>query len=34
MKKNAEAEVQTLTDGFVKDIDEKFSVKEKEIMTV
>ena len=34
MKKNTEAEVQTLTDSFVKDIDEKFSVKEKEIMTV
>ncbi|WP_299160123.1 ribosome recycling factor [uncultured Tenacibaculum sp.] len=34
MKKNAEANVQTLTDGFVKDIDEKYSVKEKEIMTV
>ncbi len=34
MKKNSEAEVQTLTDSFVKEIDEKFSVKEKEIMTV
>lgn len=34
MKKIAEADVQTLTDKFVKDIDDKFSVKEKEIMTV
>ncbi|CAL2102798.1 ribosome-recycling factor [Tenacibaculum sp. 190130A14a] len=34
MKKNAEADVQTLTDNFVKEIDEKFTVKEKEIMTV
>lgn len=34
MKKNAEADIQTLTDNFVKDIDEKYSVKEKEIMTV
>jgi len=34
MKKNAEADVQTLTDSFVKQIDEKLSVKEKEIMTV
>ncbi len=34
MKKNAEAEIQTLTDNYVKQIDEKFSVKEKEIMTV
>ena len=34
MKKNAEADVQTLTDNFVKNIDDKLSVKEKEIMTV
>ncbi|OSY86888.1 ribosome-recycling factor [Tenacibaculum holothuriorum] len=34
MKKNAEADVQTLTDKFVKEIDEKYSVKEEEIMTV
>ena len=34
MKKNAEADVQTLTDSYVKKIDEKLAVKEKEIMTV
>ncbi|CAM1342598.1 ribosome recycling factor [Tenacibaculum amylolyticum] len=34
MKKNAETDIQSLTDGFVKQIDEKFSVKEQEIMTV
>jgi len=34
MKKNAEADVQTLTDTYVKDIDDKYTVKEKEIMTV
>lgn len=34
MKKNAEAEVQKLTDDYVKIIDEKYTVKEKEIMTV
>ena len=34
MKKDAEGEVQKLTDDFVKSIDEKYSVKEKEIMTV
>ncbi len=34
MKKISEADVQTLTDTFVKDIDEKLAVKEKEIMTV
>lgn len=34
MKKNAEADVQTLTDNYVKQIDEKLAVKEKEIMTV
>ena len=34
MKKDTEAIVQKLTDSFVKEIDETFSVKEKEIMTV
>ena len=34
MKKNAEADIQTLTDNFVKNIDDKLSIKEKEIMTV
>jgi ribosome recycling factor len=34
MKKIAEEEVQQLTDVFVKNIDDKFSVKEKEIMKV
>lgn len=34
MKKNAETDVQNLTDKFVKEIDDKYSVKEKEIMTV
>jgi ribosome recycling factor len=34
MKKNAEADVQNLTDKFVKMIDEKLTVKETEIMTV
>lgn len=34
MKKMAEEDIQKLTDRFVKDIDEKFSTKEKEIMTV
>ena len=34
MKKIAEDDVQKLTDAFVKNIDDKFSVKEKEIMTV
>ncbi|MGJ8745258.1 ribosome recycling factor [Polaribacter sp.] len=34
MKKIAEDEVQTLTNTFVKDIDAKLAVKEKEIMTV
>ena len=33
-KKNAEAEVQKITDLYIKDIDAKVSVKEKEIMTV
>ncbi|CAA0231730.1 ribosome recycling factor [Tenacibaculum maritimum] len=34
MKKDTEAEIQKLTDSFVKEIDAKLSVKEKEIMTV
>ncbi len=34
MKKGAEESVQDLTNAFVKDIDEKFIIKEKEIMTV
>lgn len=34
MKKNAEADIQTLTDQFIKQVDEKLAVKEKEIMTV
>ena len=34
MKKNAEAEVQTLTDSYVKNTEELLVVKEKEIMTV
>lgn len=34
MKKNTEADIQNLTDNYVKQIDEKFAVKEKEIMTV
>ena len=34
MKKNAEADVQELTNGFVKKTEEILSVKEKEIMTV
>ncbi|CAA0199845.1 ribosome recycling factor [Tenacibaculum maritimum] len=34
MKKDAESEIQKLTDSFVKEIDAKLSVKEKEIMTV
>ncbi|MFL0100546.1 ribosome recycling factor [Tenacibaculum maritimum] len=34
IKKDAEAEIQKLTDSFVKEIDAKLSVKEKEIMTV
>ena len=33
-KKDAEAEVQKLTDAFVKEIENKLSIKEKEIMTV
>ena len=34
VKKDTEALVQKLTDSFVKQIDETFSLKEKEIMTV
>ncbi|MFD0965234.1 ribosome recycling factor [Pseudofulvibacter geojedonensis] len=34
VKKNAETDIQALTDTYVKKIDEKFVVKEKEIMTV
>lgn len=34
MKKNTETDVQTLTDNFIKQIDDKLAVKEKEIMTV
>lgn len=34
MKKNAETEIQTLTDAHVKNTEELFAVKEKEIMTV
>lgn len=34
MKTNAEMDIQELTNSFVKDIDEKYTVKEKEIMTV
>ncbi|WP_428742603.1 ribosome recycling factor [Tenacibaculum sp.] len=34
MKKIAEADIQKLTDNFVKEIDDKLVVKEKEIMTV
>lgn len=34
VKKNAEADIQTLTDAHVKRIDDKYAVKEKEIMTV
>ncbi|MBU2949863.1 ribosome recycling factor [Tamlana agarivorans] len=34
LKKNAEIDVQTLTDKYVKKVDEVFDNKEKEIMTV
>ena len=34
LKKNTEADVQELTNSFVKNIDELLAVKEKEIMTV
>lgn len=33
-KSNAEVDVQSLTDGYIQQIDEKYAVKEKEIMTV
>lgn len=34
MKSNAEMDIQELTDAYVKEVDEKYDVKEKEIMTV
>ncbi|MFV0248465.1 MAG: ribosome recycling factor [Tenacibaculum sp.] len=34
MKKNAETSIQNLTNAYVKQIDQKLAVKEKEIMTV
>lgn len=34
MKSNAEAEIQKLTDNFIKKIDEQYKIKEEEIMTV
>jgi ribosome recycling factor len=34
MKKISEEDIQTMTNTFVKEIDDKFSLKEKEIMTV
>ena len=34
LKKNVEADVQTLTDNYIKEIDQLLAVKEKEIMTV
>jgi ribosome recycling factor len=34
LKKDSESDVQKLTDTYVKEIDDKLSVKEKEIMTV
>ena len=34
LKKNSEADVQTLTDTFTKEIEQLLAVKEKEIMTV
>tara|TARA_R110002073_G_scaffold108336_5_gene243518 strand:+ start:98737 stop:99291 length:555 start_codon:yes stop_codon:yes gene_type:complete len=34
LKKNTEADIQILTDSFVKKVDELLTVKEKEIMTV
>lgn len=34
LKKNTEADIQQLTDSFVKQTDDLFAVKEKEIMTV
>jgi len=34
LKKNTESDIQTLTDSFIKKVDELLAVKEKEIMTV
>jgi len=34
LKKDSETDVQKLTDSYVKEIDDKLSIKEKEIMTV
>ena len=34
LKKDSELDVQNLTDSFVKVIEEKLAIKEKEIMTV
>ncbi len=34
MKKNAEVDIQTLTDKYIKIVDEYYVIKEKEIMTV
>lgn len=34
MKSNAEMDIQELTDAYVKEVDDKYAVKEKEIMTV
>ena len=34
LKKNTETDIQEMTNAFVKEIDEKYTVKEKEIMTV
>lgn len=34
MKKNAEVDVQELTDKYIKIVDDHYSIKEKEIMTV
>ena len=34
MKKNAEVDIQILTDKYIKIVDEHYTVKEKEIMTV
>ena len=34
LKKNTETDIQEMTNAFVKEIDEKYAVKEKEIMTV
>ncbi len=34
LEKDAEAEVQKITDGYVKQVDDMFAVKEKDILTV